>query len=174
MGAACTPAYLFLLPGHDTRSGTRFKHRLCCINFLGTMIMCGSFSTGIIAISFDGTHFSWGSGTIIGRFVASRISTILFLLDQWVFFGRQSAPNLSFGLSSINPDSINILDYGVRFRGASHPSVFQATSFSICSWGHSSQGGYLLAPIRHSPYEISSDKRPHHGQEAMLHASLGV
>lgn len=88
IGGACAPIYLLLLPGNDPCSGTRFKDRLRCIDFIGTIIMCGSFTTGIMAISFGGTLFNWDSGTIIGLFVASGILAILFFLDQRFSIGR--------------------------------------------------------------------------------------
>lgn len=82
MGGVCAPIYFFLLPRANPRPNTTFKDRISKIDFPGTVLMCGIFAAGLMAISFGGSLYPWHSGRIIGLFITAGILIILFFIHQ--------------------------------------------------------------------------------------------
>ncbi|MCJ1384343.1 hypothetical protein MMC17_007459 [Xylographa soralifera] len=83
IGAACAPIYLFLLPSSNPQPAiVGLKIRFSRIDWVGTVIICGVYASGIMAMSFGGTLYSWSSGQIIGLFVTSGVLTIIFFIQQ--------------------------------------------------------------------------------------------
>ena len=76
VGAVCAPIYLSLLPSVDPRAGTNFKSRLVQIDYLGTLIICGTIAAGFMAISFGGTLYAWNIGQIIGLFDTTELQRL--------------------------------------------------------------------------------------------------
>ncbi|KAJ5980184.1 MFS drug efflux transporter [Penicillium waksmanii] len=82
IGAVCAPVYLFLIPNIDPRKGAPLTTRLREIDWLGSILNLGAFLSGIMAISFGGLTWAWGSGKIIGLFVCSGVLFILLGFQQ--------------------------------------------------------------------------------------------
>lgn len=82
IGGACAPVYLFMLPSIDPRPGVKFIDRLREMDWLGTGLTLGAFSTGVSAISLGGVAYPWNSSTIIGLFCGSGVLFILLGLQQ--------------------------------------------------------------------------------------------
>ncbi|KAJ6091540.1 MFS drug efflux transporter [Penicillium canescens] len=82
VGAACAPVYLFLIPNIDPRKGAPLAARVREIDWLGSILNLGAFLSGVMAISFGGLTWAWGSGNIIGLFVCSGVLFILLGLQQ--------------------------------------------------------------------------------------------
>lgn len=82
VGAALVPAWLFYLPGYDPRPGVPMRKRFAEIDYTGTVLICGAFISGVMAINFGGVVFAWESGRIIGLFVCSGVLFILFGIQQ--------------------------------------------------------------------------------------------
>ncbi|KAI9875888.1 MAG: hypothetical protein M1830_007829 [Pleopsidium flavum] len=82
VGGVCAPVYLLLLPRADPRPTVSFKDRIAQIDLPGTVLMCGIFAAGLMAISFGGSLFPWHSGRIIGLFVTAGILLIIFIIQQ--------------------------------------------------------------------------------------------
>ncbi len=51
IGAVCAPVYVFLIPALDPHPGIRMKERFSNIHLIGTVIMTGTFLSGLMAIS---------------------------------------------------------------------------------------------------------------------------
>lgn len=82
VGAVCAPVYLFMLPNVDPRRGSRFASRARELDFLGTILLVGSFCSGVMAVSFGGVMYQWKSGSIIGLSCCSGVLFILFGVQQ--------------------------------------------------------------------------------------------
>jgi len=78
--------YLLLLPTQDPRPGVKIRTRLYEIDFTGTILIGGALISGIMAISFGGAIYAWGSGSIIALFVCSGVLWILFVTQQTLCF----------------------------------------------------------------------------------------
>ena len=59
-----------------------FLARLAEIDWIGTLLQVGAFTSGIMAISFGGIIYLWNSGRTIGLFVCSGILFIALGLQQ--------------------------------------------------------------------------------------------
>lgn len=82
IGAACTPAWLFLLPSKDPRPGVTFKDRVKELDYAGIILLMGCLVSVIMAINFGGVTYTWGSGQIIGLFVCAGVLFILLAVQQ--------------------------------------------------------------------------------------------
>lgn len=86
VGALFAPVYFFMLPSFDPRPGVSYKDRTKEMDFVGTIVLIGAFVSGVMAISFGGVLYDWGSGTIIGCFVCSAVLFAIFAVQQeWAF-----------------------------------------------------------------------------------------
>lgn len=82
VGALFAPVYLFILPRFDPRPGVPLMRRLREIDWLGTLLIIGAFTAGVMAISFGGNIYAWDSGRVIGLFVTSGVLFIMFGVQQ--------------------------------------------------------------------------------------------
>ena len=82
VGAVLAPAWFWLLPRFDPRPGVSIKKRLAEIDYMGTILICGAYVAGVMAINFGGTVYAWNSARIIALFVTSGVLFILFGTQQ--------------------------------------------------------------------------------------------
>ncbi|KAL6716469.1 hypothetical protein ACLMJK_006036 [Lecanora helva] len=82
VGAACVPAWFWLLPRWDPRQGVPMKERFRQLDYLGTLLITGAYVCGVFAIDFGGTLYAWDSGRIIALFVLSGLLFIAFGVQQ--------------------------------------------------------------------------------------------
>ncbi|KAA8650688.1 hypothetical protein EYZ11_006262 [Aspergillus tanneri] len=87
IGALCVPVYIFLVPSKDANPGLSFWRRLKGVDLLGFILMTGTFTAGLMAISFGGTDYPWNSPQIIALFVVAGVVTILFWVQQFLAIG---------------------------------------------------------------------------------------
>ncbi|OCK84502.1 MFS general substrate transporter [Lepidopterella palustris CBS 459.81] len=72
VGAACAPAWLFLIPSKDPRPGTPFRARAAEIDYAGITLQAGMLAALLLAVNLGGVTFPWDSGRIIALFVFTR------------------------------------------------------------------------------------------------------
>jgi len=82
VGALFAGVWIFLLPRHDPRPGVPTKNRISEIDYVGTILIAGAFVSGVMAINFGGSVYTWNSGRIIGLFVCSGMLFIIFGIQQ--------------------------------------------------------------------------------------------
>lgn len=82
IGAACAPAWLFLLPSKDPRPGTPYRTRLRELDYAGMVLLMGCLVSLIMAINFGGLTYAWNSGQIIGLFVAAGVLFAMLSVQQ--------------------------------------------------------------------------------------------
>lgn len=82
IGAVFAPAFFFYLPRYDPRPGVSQRKRFAEIDYVGAILICGAFVSGVMAINFGGVVFAWNSARIIALFVTSGVLFILFGLQQ--------------------------------------------------------------------------------------------
>ncbi|KAI9782502.1 MAG: hypothetical protein M1839_004988 [Geoglossum umbratile] len=82
IGGVFAPVYLFLLPSSDPRPGVSYRKRLSEIDYLGSVLVIGATTAGVMALNFGGLTWPWGSARIIALFCTSGILFILFGLQQ--------------------------------------------------------------------------------------------
>ncbi|KAL2869085.1 major facilitator superfamily-domain-containing protein [Aspergillus lucknowensis] len=87
IGALCVPVYIFLVPSKDAHPGLSFWRRLAGVDLLGFVLMTGTFTAGLMAISFGGTDYPWDSPQIIALFVVAGVVTLLFWMQQFLAVG---------------------------------------------------------------------------------------
>ena len=71
-----------MLPSYDPRPGVPYKTRLLELDYLGTILMVGACTSGVMAINFGGVIYPWNSGQTIACFVVSGVLFIVFGLQQ--------------------------------------------------------------------------------------------
>lgn len=77
------PMFLFVLPSSDPAlSRVTFSERIRHLDLVGSILFAGALCSGMMAISFGGILFPWGSARIIGLFCCSGTLWILFGLQQ--------------------------------------------------------------------------------------------
>lgn len=82
IGAACAPAWLFLLPNKDPRPGVPFGDRVKELDYAGIVLLLGCLVSLIMAINFGGATYAWSSGQIIGLFVCAGVLFVLLAIQQ--------------------------------------------------------------------------------------------
>lgn len=82
IAAACAPVYLFMIPSIQPRPGVLISRRLAEVDFVGTVLLAGTYLAGLMAISFGGVLYAWDSGRIIALFVVAGILMTIFLIQQ--------------------------------------------------------------------------------------------
>ncbi|CAG8982088.1 hypothetical protein HYALB_00014015, partial [Hymenoscyphus albidus] len=84
---AVAPVYIFLLPSSAPSSqSSTFKEKVKRLDLTGTVLLAGLTTALTMAISFGGSVFSWKSGQIIGLLVCGSVLTILFVVQQLLYF----------------------------------------------------------------------------------------
>ncbi|KFY79698.1 hypothetical protein V499_01343 [Pseudogymnoascus sp. VKM F-103] len=78
------PIIIFMVPSWDPKKGQQisFTARGAKMDWLGAVLEIGASVSGVMAISFGGTIYLWGSGETIGLFVTSAVLFVLFALQQ--------------------------------------------------------------------------------------------
>ena len=82
IGGIFAPVYLFILPRFDPRPGVPIMKRLREVDWVGTLLIIGAFTSGVMAISFGGNLYAWNSGRVIGLFCTSGVLFIMFGTQQ--------------------------------------------------------------------------------------------
>jgi EmrB/QacA subfamily drug resistance transporter len=59
-----------------------FKRRDHTIDWLGALLLVAGVSCLLLALSWGGSTYAWGSGVIIGLFVAGTVLAVLFLVQE--------------------------------------------------------------------------------------------
>jgi MFS family permease len=82
VGAACAPAWLFLIPSKDPRPGTPFRARAAEIDYAGITLQAGMLAALLLAVNLGGVSYPWDSGRIIALFVVSGVLFIALGVQQ--------------------------------------------------------------------------------------------
>jgi hypothetical protein len=82
VGGLIAPVLLFLLPTYDPKPNTTHLTRWREMDFVGGILLCGAFTSGVMAIGFGGILYAWGSGQIIACFVLSFVLFAVFAVQQ--------------------------------------------------------------------------------------------
>lgn len=82
IGGIFAPVYLFMLPNSDPLPGVSLAERARAMDYLGAILTAGTFVSGVMALSFGGVEYPWGSGIIIGLFCCSAVLFILLGVQQ--------------------------------------------------------------------------------------------
>lgn len=82
VAAVCAPVYLFMIPSIQPRNGASLSSRLWEIDSFGLVLLIGIWVSGLMAISFGGVLYAWGSGRIIALFVVAGVLILGFLAQQ--------------------------------------------------------------------------------------------
>ncbi|PWY80060.1 efflux pump antibiotic resistance protein [Aspergillus eucalypticola CBS 122712] len=83
IGGLAAPVYFWLLPQTASpRPGQSLLTRLWALDVVGMVLSAGAITSLIMAISFGGSMYAWGSGRIIGLFVCSGVLWLLFIGQQ--------------------------------------------------------------------------------------------
>jgi MFS family permease len=80
VGAACAPVYFCLILNIDFRKRAPLGGRVREIDWQGSILNLGAFLSSVMAISFGGLTWAWGSGNIIGLPVCSGVLFVLLRL----------------------------------------------------------------------------------------------
>ncbi|ROT33996.1 MDR family MFS transporter [Micromonospora sp. HM5-17] len=59
-----------------------FRRRRHAIDWLGAGLLVAGVSAVLLALSWGGTEYAWGSGVIVGLFVAGAVLAVLFLVQE--------------------------------------------------------------------------------------------
>ncbi|MEE6261351.1 MDR family MFS transporter [Plantactinospora sonchi] len=59
-----------------------FKRRKHAIDWIGAALLVAAVSSLLLALSWGGNEYAWGSGVIIGLFVAGAVLGVVFLLQE--------------------------------------------------------------------------------------------
>lgn len=87
VAALCAPVYLFLLPSHKPRAGTKALAIVGEYDFIGTILIVGALVTLFMGLNFGGVLYPWNSRQIIALFVVSAVLFILFGVQQTLALG---------------------------------------------------------------------------------------
>lgn len=77
------PIYFLLLPSSNPHPGVSVRSRIRQLDFVGSILIIGAFTSLVMAIAFGGAIYDWNSGQIIGLFVTAAVT--------WIGFGIQQA-----------------------------------------------------------------------------------
>lgn len=82
IAAPFVPVMLFFLPNFDRNKDLTFLQKAKTVDWLGTVLSCGAFASGTMALSFGGVLFPWGDRRIIAMFVLSAVLFTIFFITQ--------------------------------------------------------------------------------------------
>lgn len=148
IGAACAPAYLFLLPSVDPRPGVPFKERASEMDYAGIILQMGALTCFVLAINWGGVTYAWNSGTIIGLFVASGVLFILLGIQQ-VFTIFTTLSRRIIPVQFFKSRTVLILFAVTAASGASAfvPIYFVPIFFQFTRGDNPLQAGVRLLPL---------------------------
>ncbi|KAL9055930.1 MAG: hypothetical protein Q9162_003226 [Coniocarpon cinnabarinum] len=81
-GAVVVPIYFFCLPNCKVDSEGSVWERVKRVDYTGAVLFAGAFMSPIMAVSFGGANYPWGSGQVIGLFCCAGFLWILFAIQQ--------------------------------------------------------------------------------------------
>ena len=87
VGGVCAPVYIFLIPTLDPLAGRGLKEKMAHFDVLGHLLVSGFIVCLVMAISFGGLKFAWGSGQIIALFILAVVLVGVFLTQQYFALG---------------------------------------------------------------------------------------
>ena len=73
---------LFFIPNFDRNKHLTTLEKVKKVDWLGTVLSCGAFASGTMALSFGGVLFPWDDRRIIAMFVLSVVLFALFFFAQ--------------------------------------------------------------------------------------------
>lgn len=73
---------LFFIPNFDRNKHLTFVQKCKTVDWLGTVLSCGAFASGTMALSFGGVLFPWDDRRIIAMFVLSAVLFAAFFFTQ--------------------------------------------------------------------------------------------
>ena len=82
IGGVFTPVYLLLVPSFNPQPNSTVWAQARRFDYIGVVLQAGLLVSGIMAINFGGTLYSWNSGQVIALFVVSGVLIIAFALQQ--------------------------------------------------------------------------------------------
>ena len=71
-----------MIPSIQPRPGASISSRIAGVDVVGTILLAGTYLAGLMAISFGGVLYAWGSGRIIALFVVAGVLITVFLVQQ--------------------------------------------------------------------------------------------
>lgn len=77
IGALFAPSYLFLIPKVDPQPSRTLRQKLRMIDWIMTAVFLGGASCLIMAISFGGMLYAWGSGSEIALWVLAAVLLVV-------------------------------------------------------------------------------------------------
>ncbi|KAL8739184.1 MAG: hypothetical protein Q9181_000075 [Wetmoreana brouardii] len=86
IGGVFAPVYAFMLPSFDPKPAQSFPTRAKQFDYMGSILSVGTMVCIIMAISFGGTTYAWGSGQIIALFVVAAVLFAAFAVQQATAF----------------------------------------------------------------------------------------
>lgn len=82
VAAPFVPVMLFFIPDFDRKKHLTTLEKAKEVDWLGTVLSCGAFASGTMALSFGGVLFPWNDRRIIAMFVLSGVLFALFFFTQ--------------------------------------------------------------------------------------------
>lgn len=148
IGAACAPAWLFLLPSKDPRPDIPFKTRVRELDYAGIILLVGCLVSLIMAINFGGVTYAWSSGQIIGLFVCAGVLFILLAIQQsrtlFVALSRRLIPVQFFRMRTI---IILFISTSASAAGVFVPIFFVPLFFQFTRGDGALDAGVRLLPL---------------------------
>ncbi|KAI1824701.1 major facilitator superfamily domain-containing protein [Xylaria intraflava] len=80
--AAAAPIYLFLLPSIQQRPGVDLWTRTKSLDWVGTVLSFGLYTSFALIFTFGGAIWPWGDGRMIALYVVLGVLTVLFAIQQ--------------------------------------------------------------------------------------------
>ncbi|KAI0198221.1 putative MFS transporter [Astrocystis sublimbata] len=80
--AVISPIYLFLLPSMHPRPGVPLAKRLQSLDWLGTILSFGIYTTFALIFTFGGSTWSWTDGRMITLYVVFGVVAVAFSITQ--------------------------------------------------------------------------------------------
>ena len=77
-----SPIYLFVMPSLPRQLNTTFKQKLKTLDWLGTILTAGLYSSFTVAFAFAGAIWAWNDGRVIALIAVFGVLTIVFSITQ--------------------------------------------------------------------------------------------
>jgi len=73
---------IFFIPNFDRNENLTFLQKVKTVDWLGTVLSCGGFAAGTMALSFGGVLYPWGDRRIIAMFILAFVLFVVFFFTQ--------------------------------------------------------------------------------------------
>ncbi|KAK1770262.1 major facilitator superfamily domain-containing protein [Phialemonium atrogriseum] len=142
------PVFLFLLPHHRPQKDMTVAKALKQADWLGSVLELGGTLTGIMAISFGGVVYPWGSGRTIGLFVTAGVASALFLAQQHFAFLTTKAHRI-FPMELFKSKSMVLIWFLIVFPGCALvvPIFYQPLFFRFVHGDSPIDAAIRLLPV---------------------------